>query len=170
MTVPVTDKVEHATMHQKTDAVDVPDEPGIVGKTIETVSETLQGAAEGLKHGTRVAFHGICQQASDTADTAVSGKEAVRQRIHEASKAPTPSDPSLADKVKEKLHSPSDDEASLQQRQALHNAFHDKAEPKTMERAKEGVRTRLHEMTDEPAAPNNPSIADQIKEAVQSAE
>lgn len=87
---------------------------GILEKTIETVSETFHGAAEGLKHGTEVltghASHAAVvtsETASQTAnqgmDTATHYKEQGREKAHEMTSVPTPLNPSYADMLKDKV-------------------------------------------------------------------
>lgn len=134
---------------------------GIINRTVETVSETVVGAAEGLKHGTHVLM-------SPLTGTGEEIKESTRQTIHEASSAPTPNNPSVFDRTKESMRM-SEDEAALGTRQALHEALHGEVvnpQPPSMGvRLKEATRAKVHEMTSEPN-PSNPSIADQIKESM----
>lgn len=134
---------------------------GIIDRTVETVSETVVGAAEGLKHGTHVLV-------SPLTGAGESVKESARQTIHEASSAPTPANPSVFDRAKEGMRM-SEDEAALGARQTLHETLHGEVvnpQPPSMgARLKEATRARAHEMTSEPS-PSNPSITDQIKESM----
>ncbi|PJF17174.1 hypothetical protein PSACC_03015 [Paramicrosporidium saccamoebae] len=69
-----------------------PGETGMLNRAAETVSETLHGAVEGLRHGTQVVM-----------GTTVEGKEGIRGGLHDMTTEPTPRNPSYADQAKDSI-------------------------------------------------------------------
>lgn len=69
---------------------------------METISETIHGAAEGLQHGTAVLTGHAKETVNTGAERTVTAKEDTRNKLHEMTMPPTPSNPSVSDTVKEK--------------------------------------------------------------------
>lgn len=142
------------------------EQKGILSKSVETVSATIQGTAEGLQHGAHVLTHPI-------ASGIVQGKELARENIHQMTEEPTPRNPSYLDQARQAVVPEKNDSPPFapinpssyadQARQAWTEA-QQQIDPNSGN-VKEKAREKLHAAT---AAPNprNPSLADRIKESL----
>jgi hypothetical protein len=169
-------------------------ETGVIGNVIEAVSETIHGAAEGLRHGTQIVM-----------GTGVAAKEATRDELHKVTQQPTPENPSYVDQAQEKIYGtttgmkegareklhkvskePSQENPSLidRMKEALigHKEGSGNREPvmtttkeespsmaqragDTLTGTKESLRDKVHQMSGA-SSPSDPSYADRAKETI----